>query len=87
VEERSGAHRVTQRLLIDPDGERPPEGTDRTEAPETPAAPLEEPTATPTVPRGPSDTELRKRQRAWRGERARFEASRKSASLAEERLT
>jgi hypothetical protein len=89
MEERSGAHRMTQRLLVDPPQDGSPVESDGIAEPETgtPPARPEEPVAAPTVPRGPSDTELRKRQRAWRGERARFEASRKRPPSGEERAT
>jgi hypothetical protein len=76
MEERSGAHRVTQRHLGDPAEEvdESPETTEPTsETP--PEAPPEPPSPALAVSRVPSDGELRKRQRAWREERARFEAS------------
>ncbi len=87
MEERSGARRVTQQHLGDPPVESAPE--------DAPEAPLVEPTTGPSdpapldpssapSPRGPSDLELRERQRAWRVERARFERSQRRPPLADE---
>jgi hypothetical protein len=75
VEEHRSAHRVTQRLLE-------PEPSEETDSPPPEEEPLPdpspppEPAPAPVFPRGPSDIELRKRQRAWFRERARYEASR-----------
>lgn len=83
MEERGSAHRVTQRRLagspeeIAPDAERDP--LHASDAPSvSPAATV--PPA-PVTPRGPSDVELRKRQRAWREERARFERSKRDPGI------
>jgi hypothetical protein len=84
LEERSGAHRVTQRMLED---QPPPADPVGPGVPIQPAHLGIEPEKTPSEPsppRGQSDTELRKRQRAWRFERARFEASKVTPPTADE---
>jgi hypothetical protein len=78
MEERSGAHRVMQRRLGDPDEVLPPETANESQETldPTPAPPSEPGPPVPAISREPSDIELRKRQRAWRIERARFESAR-----------
>ena len=76
MEERSGAHRVTQRLL---DGLPAGEPSEPVESPPEadgadPGAPAQSSPPPPELPRGPSDTLLRERQKAWRRERARYDA-------------
>jgi hypothetical protein len=82
MEERSGAHRLTQRHLGDT-----PEDTPAPEQPELseivrslPKNEVVVPRVAPpgpTHPSEPSETALRQRQRAWQEERARFEASKR----------
>jgi hypothetical protein len=71
-----------QRHLGDPPEDPRPEVPDETPGTdqEVSEAPTEMAMAAPLPTRGPSDTELRKRQRAWRLERARFEASKTTGS-------
>lgn len=85
MEERGGAHRVTQRHLGDPSEEPLPEEVkEPSPLPEpVPAIPLDPSPPAAAVPREPSDVELRKRQRAWRIERARFEAGRDARAAAD----
>jgi len=75
MEGSGGPHRVKQRLLADP-GEALPSTGERDATP-APAPPTPDPTAIVATPRAgePSDLELRRRQTAWRRERARFERS------------
>jgi hypothetical protein len=80
MEERGGAHRVTQRRL----GDAPVEPTEEIDAPSPPIEPRlstvprpDPPPVEPVIPRGASDIELRERQAAWRRERARFERFRR----------
>ena len=85
MEDRRSPHRVTQRHLGESPTDGPPGATsdpsreDRSEP--QPADRTPPPNAAipaPDIPRGPSDLDLRERQRAWQKERARFEASRDS---------
>jgi hypothetical protein len=84
MEERGSAHRMTQRHLGESPEDESPEDRPSAEAPE--AVPSTTgPAGTPVIPsppgpRVPSDLELRKRQRAWQRERARFEASRRASA-------
>jgi hypothetical protein len=77
VEERGRARRVTQSVLGEPP--LPTPSGEVTAPTELMTTPIELPSAdTPTIltsSRGPSDTELRKRQRAWQRERALHDAS------------
>jgi hypothetical protein len=86
MEDRGGAHRVMQRRLEDPPVEATPEEVE--EAPEQSAGKTEPPrTVEPlTLPpsRGPSDSALRERQRAWQQERARFEANKRRRPAVDE---
>lgn len=87
MEERGSAHRLTQRLLEDPDSVE--------ETPVDPPDPVHEaepgprlsntaaPPTTPALPLGPSDTLLRERQQAWRRERDRFEVAKAKRAAAE----
>ena len=94
MEERSGAHRVIQRLLGDPPESLSAEGADKLPEPQSPApeAPADARSeegvpSSPAIPRAPSDAELRLRQRAWRRERARFEASKPAPASADRPAT
>ncbi|MGI0070733.1 MAG: hypothetical protein ACRECT_01450 [Thermoplasmata archaeon] len=90
MEERGLPHRLTQRRLGDPEETPDPpesEGSGGEPERETPAElpDIPAPPASVAVPRyqEPSDVELRKRQRAWREERARFEAAKESRTSAD----
>jgi hypothetical protein len=89
MEGGGGPHHVRQRLLdADPDDRPPPLPSDENELLEGPSAPEEvaEPPPAPEastaapLPRGASDLELRKRQRAWLTERARFDDAQRASS-------
>jgi hypothetical protein len=78
---------MTQRHLGDPPEDDPaPEAVEEHPAPalETVAPPAVPSAPALAVPHGPSDVELRKRQRAWQQERARFESSRQHRRPTEE---
>jgi len=88
MEERGGAHRVTQRSLDGP-GE-PPTSREEPAVPglDAPAPSSSEPAEAPDraearVPRivldGPAEVALRRRQSAWLAERARYDAHRRPA--------
>ena len=79
MEERRGAHRLKQRHLGDPPKETPvADGSGSRQGPLQPPSPslLTDPPVA-SAPRGPSDTQLRERQKAWRLERERFEESKR----------
>ena len=81
MEGRDGARRLTQRSLDGDPARAGPADEEMPREPETPSAgsnPPEPPTDPVPPLRGPSDLELRKRQRAWFLERARFEAAMRS---------
>ena len=83
MEERRSPHRVTQRLLDPEPGEDPgstslDEGSVGDPGPPTNVPP-------PIVyPRGASDVELRKRQRAWFRERSRYERNLRPRTASDE---
>lgn len=78
MEERGRTNRITQRRLGDAAEDPSPEEIGSPPDPPQRAAlvPAEPVAPDPDVTRGPSDLELRKRQRVWRLERARFERAR-----------
>lgn len=83
MEERGGARRISQRMLDDPPAPGPTEELEgRPQSEDSPSEAISDETPpAPRGPRGPSDTELRKRQRAWQQERARFEASKAARAV------
>jgi hypothetical protein len=74
MEGSSGAHRVTQRRLAEPGEPAPAPEPPSPDAPSPPTV-VATPPRTPVRSAEPSDVELRRRQSAWRRERARFERS------------
>jgi hypothetical protein len=72
--------------LGDPPEVLPSEATEGTAERTVPAddLPVETALPLPVAPYGPCDVELRKRQRAWQQERARFEASKQHPPATEE---
>lgn len=85
MEERHRAHAMKQRHLGD-SREGPPavvEPSPVDNPPPQAPPPRESEPLVASPPRGPSDTHLRERQRAWRLERERFEEAKRRARTAQ----